>query len=341
MATTIGYHLTFRAPLHIGERGVGLEESRTFASADTLFSAVCMMWRELYGVAELETLLRAFQTDAPPFLLTSAFPFAGTVRFFPRPLLAGVPGDAKTWRRVQFISAQRFSELMSGARPALEAQHCLSEGKVWVHGDELKSLKAWLQNGVHQFWQHAVTPRVTLDRITSASALWHLGSVSFSDNCGLWFAVQYSDEWQAVWKPRLETALRLLGDTGLGGERGAGYGLFTIAEPATLALPEVADASRFITLSPCAPANAIQLAALTADQTASYHLLARRGWVGSSEAGNLRRQQVWMFSEGSLLCGAPTRLVGHLVDVTPAPSPHEVWRYGLAFPVGVQPCANV
>ena len=69
------------------------------------------MWRELYGVTELEKLLQAFQTDTPPFLLTSAFPYAGKVRFFPRPLVTGVRGEAKAWRRVQFVSELRFHEL--------------------------------------------------------------------------------------------------------------------------------------------------------------------------------------------------------------------------------------
>ncbi|MBL8188518.1 MAG: type III-A CRISPR-associated RAMP protein Csm4 [Acidobacteria bacterium] len=334
--TTTCYSLGFRAPLHIGERGVGLEESRTFAPADTLFSALCTMWRELYGVPELEKLLQDFQTGTSPFLLTSAFPYAGTVRFFPRPMLSGVPGEAKVWRRVQFVSERRFRELVSGSRPALKTQHCLSEGTVWVHDDELPALQDWQQNGVHHFWQHAVTPRVTLDRITSASALWHLGGVTFAAGCGLWFGAQCRDEWQV----RFATALRLLGDTGLGGERGAGYGLFSLAETATLDLPAAIAAERFVTLSPVAPANETQLAALTADTAISYHLLARRGWVGSSEAGNLRRQQVWMFGEGSLLSGTGIS-AGRLVNVKPTPSPHSVWRYGLAFPVGVQPCANV
>jgi len=48
------YYLSFRSPLHIGERGVGLEETRVHVPADTLFGAICSVWRLLYGRTELE-----------------------------------------------------------------------------------------------------------------------------------------------------------------------------------------------------------------------------------------------------------------------------------------------
>ncbi len=336
--TTISYHLNFRAPLHIGERGVGLEESRTFASADTLFSALCVMWRELYGVTKLEKeLLPAFQTDAPPLLLTSAFPYAGSVRFYPRPLGAKVKGDGKAWRKVRFVSERRFAQLAQGETLTLEKAHCLNDGAVWVDDADLPELRAWQRDGDYRFWQHAVTPRVTLDRITSASALWQLGGVSFNAGCGLWFAARCQSDWQAP----LETALRLLGDTGLGGERGAGYGLFSVARREPLTLPDLPNAEQFITLSPCAPASAAQLQALTQQREVQFNLSVRRGWAGSPAAGNLRRQEVWMFDEGSLLAGSGGANAGRLVNVKPLPEMHDVWRYGFAFPVGVKPCANV
>jgi CRISPR/Cas system CSM-associated protein Csm4 (group 5 of RAMP superfamily) len=44
MQGTVVYTLRFRAPLHIGERGIGQEETRDYVPADTLFSALCTMW---------------------------------------------------------------------------------------------------------------------------------------------------------------------------------------------------------------------------------------------------------------------------------------------------------
>jgi hypothetical protein len=63
--------------------------------------------------------------------------------------------------------------------------------------------------------------------------------------------------------------------------------------------------------------------------------MPHRGWVTSPEAGNLRRKVVWMFAEGSVLTTAPVPRAGRLVNVAPDVCPHEVWRYGYAFPLGM------
>jgi len=70
-------------------------------------------------------------------------------------------------------------------------------------------------------------------------------------------------------------------------------------------------------------------------EVAAYDLLPRRGWVTSPEAGNLRRKMIWMFAEGSVLAGNPEQRAGLLVNVKPEVCPHDVWRYGYAFPVGM------
>jgi CRISPR type III-A-associated RAMP protein Csm4 len=88
MPSFLVYPLSFRSPLHVGKRGVGLEATRSYVPADTLFSALCVAWRELYGASDLcGQLLEPFSAGRGPFFLTSAFPQAAGVRFFPRPLL--------------------------------------------------------------------------------------------------------------------------------------------------------------------------------------------------------------------------------------------------------------
>jgi CRISPR-associated protein Csm4 len=347
MPDEITYRLSFRAPLHVGARGVGLEESRAHVPADTLFSALCTMWREFYDVKALKDLLDVFTADAAtpkPFHLTSAFPYAGSVRFFPRPrvpqALAHAGADAKKLRAVRFVSERIFTQLAHGGAPALLT---VQRDSIWIDQDDVAALQPWrTDDDDYLFWRRRVVPRVTLDRITSASALWHFGSVVFAKgrngkDAGLWFAAQVQDDY----RPRFEAALRLLGDSGLGGERGAGHGLFTCANPTADSLPDVADADHFITLAPCCPQKP-EVAQLIAGRYTAYELLTRRGWAGSPEAGNLRRKQVWMFGEGSVLCGAADTRAGRLVEVTPVDnegnnvSPHPVWRYGFAYPVGAK-----
>ena len=69
MAAFPTYHLAFRSPLHVGERGVGLETAQIHVPADTLFSAICSVWRAVYGVDGLlgDVLDWFDETGSEPF----------------------------------------------------------------------------------------------------------------------------------------------------------------------------------------------------------------------------------------------------------------------------------
>lgn len=346
MATFPTYYLTFRSPLHIGERGVGLEVTRTHVPADTLFSAVCSLWRELYGTDALcRDVLDWFadaESDSAPFFLTSAFPFAGRLRFFPKP--AALPATLrvrddgyKALKRVRFVSERVFAALVNGEPVAFRVEDCINGKSTWVTEEEKAQLMGWTDDATGDIvlWATAVVPRVTLDRVTLASEIWHFGEVRFVEGTGLWFAVDFNRDHGDALQRRFESVLRLLGDTGLGGERGAGRGLFSLSAATEGPIPDVQEAHRFVTLSPLCPRDRIQLEALT-QPGAAYELMPRRGWVTSPEASNLRRKTVWMLAEGSVLTGNPRQRAGGLVNVKPDVCPHDVWRYGYAFPVGVK-----
>ncbi|MGQ4808493.1 CRISPR system Cms protein Csm4 [Candidatus Entotheonellaceae bacterium PAL068K] len=345
MAAFPTYRLTFRSPLHIGERGVGLEATHTHVPADTLFSAICSVWREVYGVEKLYIDVLDWFSEGEegnePFLLTSAFPFAGPVRFFPKPLVhLGRPtldqNDEKTFKRVRFVSEGIFTDIVTGKALTFAEGKRINGGTVWVTQSDHQALSNWTddETGDIVLWKTSVVPRVSLDRITSASEIWHFGETRFVTGAGLWFAVDFNPEHGDALRRGFLTVLRVLGDTGLGGERGAGRGLFEVDAPQDEPLPEPDHPARFVTLSPLCP-KGTQLASLTRTG-AAYELIPRRGWVTSPEASNLRRKAVWMFAEGSVLMGEPVSPLGGLVNVKPDVCPHDVWRYGFAFPVGMR-----
>lgn len=336
------YHLYFRSPLRIGERGVGLESTKTYIPADTLFSAICSAWRLLYDANSLqvELLHRFTEPDSVPFLISSAFPFAGDVRFYPKPLgirPSNIDQSEKIFKRVRFVSESLFQQMIEGSPPEFQERDCINADAVWLSSDERKSLRSFVDEATGNLllWKTAIVPRVTLDRITNASQIWHMGMVQFVNGAGLWFAIQFLKDSDAMLQ-KLEACLRLLEDTGLGGERGSGLGLFRFESKEGL-VQCPADANCFTTLSPLCPANGNELQSLLGGPI-HYDLMPRRGWIGSPEAGNLRRKQVWMFSEGSILSGNPASIVGSLQDTRPdgIPDLHPVYRYGYAFPVGVK-----
>ena len=116
MSNRVTYHLNFRSPLHLGRRGVGLEETAISIPADTLFSAICQTWRTFYGEESLTHFLAQYETGEP-FLLTSAFPFKDDIRFFPKPLIdleVDADDDRKKLKKVRYLSEKRFRQIVDG-----------------------------------------------------------------------------------------------------------------------------------------------------------------------------------------------------------------------------------
>ena len=323
MSIHVTYFLNFRSSLHLGRRGVGLEATETAIPADTLFSAICQTWRTFYGEESLTDFLAQYETGTP-FLLTSAFPFAGNTRFFPKPLIdlnVNAGADLKTLKRVGYLSERRFGQIINGEPIAFESDNLINDGQLWTHDDD-KCPSA--------VWNRERRPRVTLDRQSFASEIWYLGAVKFHEKCGLWFDAKFDSEQTQT---QVETVLRVLGDTGIGGERSAGFGLFDLRSQ-VVAVESAQGTSRFVTLSPICPRDPDELDRLL-DGDVGYALVERSGWIGSTEGSGLRRQQVWVFAAGSVL-GGNGEQVGRLIDLKPSVCPHPVWRYGYGWNIPIQ-----
>lgn len=344
MATCTVYRLEPRAPFHFGERGVGIEETAETFRSDSLFSALCVVLREGWGRAALEELLGAFlEGGEPPFLLSSCFPYAGEVLFFPRPMLAPplaeqYPDTAKRLKSVRFVSSEIFRRWLDGTSVDAEARaaNFIGASRAWLSAAERARLAGLLpagagEDGTPALWWKGDVPRVTVDRRTAASAVYRCGRLVFQAGCGLYFLVQWRD---AAFRPRLEQALRALGDAGLGGRRSIGHGQFEPRAAEPIELPSAPAPDALLTLALYWPTPA-ELAAGVLDGPARYDLLSRYGWIASPEGRSWRRREVRMVAEGSVLAGVGTAR-GALARVTPRGfQAHEVYRYGLAFPLPI------
>ncbi len=288
------------------------------------------------------------------------------IRFFPRPIepppgMPDVPEERKTVRRIAWVSESIFRAWMAGDENALrrewikkiviggqrmEYPNLVQGRRVWLTTDEREKVAGWRdeETDAIRLWAIGDVPRVTVDRRASTSTVYQAGRVWFQPGGGLWLLVR----WREDWRDRGEVALQVLGDEGIGGERSAGHGLFRPLGPHTLApLPHPKPGERFLTLSLYYPTET-ELEDVLADDAVSYRFQMRRGWMASPDrvesptgevlrGSALRRKAVRMFAEGSILrWPGGKKILGALADATPeAFTAHRVYRYGLAFPVGL------
>jgi len=313
--------LRFKGPVRFGEPGIGLERASTFCPSDTLFSAITNAVASLEGPKEAEEFLSPFLEGREPFRISSAFPFVGGRLFVRRPALppplegeGATPELRKKLKETKFVSLQTLRRL-------------------WIEGppspEELPQLLDADREAIRSGMRMSLSPRVQLDRCWLTSGLYHARALHFSEEAGLWFAVQMREE-SAL--PRLEAALRFLAEEGIGGERSCGLGRFEVEwkEAEMPSLPEEEDGA-WLLLSLYWP-NEDEREERPWTRGA-YELVERRGWAFSPLVRReARRKRVVMFSEGSAFLGL--RPQGGMAEVTPPDWPegaHKVYRYGLAL----------
>src|SRR5215212_679970 len=299
--------LRMRAPLHVGSSTLGEENTYDYVPSDTLFSALCHAYLELYGREALEALLARFEEE-PPFLISSAFPFFEDTLFLPFPRIAAVSrldgeerGSKKLLKEVPWLSLDDLSRMMRGEDPYAAEK-----------ADKLP--------------RKELLPRVALDRESSSSSLYYARRAVFPEEGGLWVLLDARGD--RALESDLAGALHLLGDIGLGGERSVGCGRFQpdFEDPPDELSHHLGSNAPYVTLSRVCPEPG------TSGEVDRYALVESKGWMLSPTGAQLKRKSVWFFVEGSSF-REPIR--GRLVDVTPDYDPgHRVYRYGCGVYLG-------
>lgn len=350
----------FIRPLHLGQEGDSIETVEQMCHSDTLFSAICHSWLKLYGENELKSMLDEFQRAGendsdPPFRLSSAFPFVtmcnNSVYYLPKPQ---IPPPF----RVDF-EHPRSAEIGEMLKPLKDVNWITQEFfELWINADKkelkigdipsdvdrnYKKIETNAQR-VDSFIRTTVRPRVALDSVTREPRYFSFGMSRYAEGSGSYFMIKWREQDKSKWEPKLLTAMRLLGDIGLGGERSSGYGCFNI-ECSNIEIKVLDSSNGLVTLSLWYPNNQDITQGIELNQ---YNLLHRAGWSFSQLLKKAyRRKVVIMFAEGSTVRRELKdstgklrgKITGRLADVTPddllRDGGHDVYRNGFAFTLPV------
>jgi len=319
--TTCAYHLHFYSPLHIGIESIGQEQVETELGSDTLWGALAQCWSLLWD----ETIPQL--AEQPPFVVSTAFPFRGAIRYYPTPInfldclaTGDEPQNYKKIKKISHLSEDLIFALCRGEKVSLAQLESLGSH----YPDSVEPPTG--QKREFNFWQIDQRPRLRIDRQSGGSeegGFFYCSDQYFAPDCGLFFLARITAEA----RPKFEAALCLLGDQGLGADRSIGRGRFTFSRQDVPSLPVPQTTGQQLLLSVCSPSLADINSGLI--QASQVRLKLRRGHASSPAVGGLRRPDLLTLGEGSLLAGPVSGQIAKVI-ASGEQAPHPVYRNGLA-----------
>jgi CRISPR-associated protein Csm4 len=329
------YKLKFLTPVRFGsdKGGAGLVQSSISCHADTLFSALCNSWIDVFGLSGFADFIDAVQNDR--VLISDLFPWSGLELYLPKPVLPPLfqrdideeeKIDKKAMKKLSFLPVSKFQDYLNFLRTGGEIS--------WKPEESNFAYEVLLHRA------HIAREEETRPYLVSAFRFRSKYTSNFPEqqDSGLYFILKASEEW----REKFDFVIESLGLSGIGGKRSSGLGKFELAEDSfelglydsDCVLDEMLDKEGeiYISLSVLAP-NRDELVTIKKGQS-FYTLVKRTGFVASpAYADNqLKRKPVVMFNTGSCF---QEKIKGRILDVSDQGG-HPVYRYGKGMFLGVK-----
>ena len=226
MQSAVLIRLHPRGPWRYGPSDGGQDRVDTLYRSDRLYSAVTLAMRQLgFLDAWLDATARA---DNPAVTFSSLFPFQGDTLFVPPPATLWPPPLSSVttpspvfltkirWNAAHFVPLSLIESLLTGQRILADQ---------WLPDAESGCLLRRDRPSTSPF-RVVTRSRAAVDRVTRSSV--HIDAstcVEWENGSGLWTVARFSsDEAHQSWAIHLQSAFRLLADTGFGGKRSSGWG---------------------------------------------------------------------------------------------------------------------
>jgi CRISPR type III-A-associated RAMP protein Csm4 len=299
-------------PWRAGHRTGDRERVDAVYHSDALYSAVTHAMSSLGWLDQwLDATARA--TDGSAVRFSSLFPFIGDTRLIAPPRTSWPPSGAGKL----YVKAAKLVPLDVARRGIVQESRWSVDG----------ATECLLPAGMTAPFEVSMRSGAAVDRVTGQTEPHRTACLEFAPNTGWWGLIEITDD---SWEARVKSALRLLADSGFGGERSRGWG--------RAAEPEFSDAAPLFNGDGHAGAWwMLSLYSPHADDAVDwsrgdYASTTRAGWT-DSVAGSVKKKHVRMIEEGSVLMAPALR--GRAVDVAPEGFPHPAWRAGFALAVPV------
>jgi CRISPR type III-A-associated RAMP protein Csm4 len=328
-ASDLSFAVRFRpvGPWRFGPDSGARDRVDLIYHSDALYSAVSSAMSQL-GLAEewFESTVREAKLDqnAPAVRFSSLFPFIGETLLAVPPRSLWPPADSAKvrYKAASFVPLPVIESLL--------ADKPIDEDR-WAVDGESECLV--VSNQGRGPFRVALRSSAGVDRLNHASVDVHsTACLEFTRAGGLWTVVQFADEnAHERWLAPVRSALALLADSGLGGERSRGWGRSEAPEWQPWSVPSVPETDQahwLLSLYTPAENDAVDW------KRGNYATVVRRGRIESSARWGEEKQPTTMIAEGSVLL-ASADLRGSATNVAPEGFPHPVYRAGFAVTVPI------
>ncbi len=240
------FQITFTAPVHVGERGIGVESVNKWVPSTTIHGAMINAMVLLGLVSGREVLQAAEELSVnTPSPLIGSTPYVWMIGL--DILFAEEAGRTigsirdyhlfiKELKKVCLVSAGFIGDAVNGCRPGSSGDEYFIEcGDRVYYLAKTRSGVGVLVSGekrIPELLRIRSRPRNVIDRVTGAAEPYYQGIVRY--RVPLLLGVGIKGE-TLSWRD-IEATLRLLSDLGIGGERTYGFGRF-IYEEKTVSIP--------------------------------------------------------------------------------------------------------
>jgi CRISPR/Cas system CSM-associated protein Csm4 (group 5 of RAMP superfamily) len=322
-------------PWRFGPDSGARDRVEPICHSDAVFSAVTNAMARLGMLEGWLAATTQAESGAPDVRFSSLYPFQrDTLLVAPPRSIWPPPPSAKVRYKAARLVPLAVVESLAGEKP-------LDDDR-WVLDGESECLVPADRSRHGGPFRIGLRSNAAVDRLTPGAVEPHATAcLEFGPDAGLWMLVIFpDDEAQSRWMEPVRSALRLLADSGIGGERSRGWGRSVDPEWNTApdflaaAKPE-SDEIAYWLLSVFAPAQDD-----TVDwNSGNYATVSRSGRVestgrwGEVRWGELKRTTM-MVAEGSVLL-SPSPPRGAVRDVAPEGFPHPVFRAGFAVTIPI------